>query len=126
MTPDAATLPKQRSDLDFPVFAWLLAMAVLFQLARGDMGLFRELRSTPDGSGLGDGISAQVWFGCALLTLAFPGKVWCLVLLSLAGLLDFWWRLPISTASLYFHAVVSSQIVFTAVWLVARHRTLRI
>jgi hypothetical protein len=126
MTPDAAALPKQRPDLDFPVFAWLLAMAVLFQLARGDMGLFRELRSTPDGSGLGDGISAQVWFGCALLTLAFPGRVWCLVLLSLAGLLDFWWRLPISTASLYFHAVVSSQIVFTAVWLVARHRTLRI
>jgi hypothetical protein len=126
MTPDAAALPKQRLDLDFSVFAWLFAMAVLFQLARGDMGLFPELRSTPDGSGLGDGFSAQVWFGCALLTLAFPGRVWCLVLLSLAGLLDFWWRLPISTASLYFHAVVSSQIVFTTVWLVVKHRTLRI
>jgi hypothetical protein len=126
MTPNAAAIPKQRSDLDFTVFAWLFAMAVLFQLARGDMGLFRGLRSTPDGSGLGDGLTAQVWFGCALLTLAFPARVWCLVLLSLAGLLDFWWRLPISTASLYFQAVVSSQIVFTAAWLAARHRTLRL
>jgi hypothetical protein len=126
MTGDAAALPKQRLDLDFSVFAWLLAMAALFQLARGDMGLFRELRSTPDGTGFGDGFFAQVWFGCALLTLAFPRRVWCLVLLSLAELLDFWWRLPLTTASLYFHAVVSSQIVFTTVWLVAKRRTLRI
>lgn len=125
MTPDTAP-PRQRLDLDFSVFAWLFAIAVLFQLARGDMGLFPELRNTPDGTGLGDGFSAQIWFGCALVTLAFPSRVWCLVLLSLAGLLDFWWRLPISTASLYFHAVVSSQIVFTMVCLVAKKRTLRI
>src|SRR5262245_27496830 len=96
-TPDTAALPRERPDLDFSVFAWFFAMAVLFQLARGDMGLFPEWRSTPDGTGLGDGFSAQVWFGCALLTLAFPNRVWCLVLLSVAGLLDFWWRLPIST-----------------------------
>ncbi len=124
--PDAAALPWQRLDLDFSVFAWSFAMAVVFQLARGDMGLFRALRSTPDGTGLGDGFTAQIWFACALVTLAFPNRVWCLVLLSAAGLLDFWWRLPMSTASLYFHAVVSCQIVFTMAWLVAKHRTLRI
>lgn len=126
MTQDAGALPTQRSDLDFSVFAWLFAMAVLFQLARGDMGLFAGLRSTPDGTGLGDGFSAQIWFGCALLVLAFPNRVWWLALLGVAGLLDFWRRLPVSTASLYFHAVVSGQIVFTTARLVVRHRTLRI
>ena len=107
---DRDDLNEPRLELDFAVFAWVFAMAVVFQLARGDIGLFPELRSTPNGSTLGDGLVPQIWFGCALLTLAVPHKVWCLMLLAVAGLLDFWRRLPVSTASLYFHAVVSGLI----------------
>jgi len=81
------------------------------------------LRSTPNGSTLGDGLVPQIWFGCALLTLAVPHKVWCLMLLAVAGLLDFWWRLPV-TASLYFHAVVSGLILFAALCVFAKPRSL--
>jgi len=126
MTQESDDIQGQRLELDFSVFAWFLAMAVLFQLARGDMGLFRELRSTPNGSTLGDGLFSQIWFGSALLTLAFPHRVWSLVLLAFAGVLDFWSRLPVSTASLYFHAVVSAQVLFTALCLVVKHRRFRI
>ncbi len=126
ITPDRDDLHEPRLELDFAVFAWFFAMAVVFQLARGDMGLFPELRSTPNGTTLGDGLVPQIWFASALLTLAVPHKVWCLVLLAMAGLLDFWWRLPVSTASLYFHAAVSGLILFTALCLFAKHRSLQI
>ncbi|MEQ1912543.1 MAG: hypothetical protein ABMA15_27235, partial [Vicinamibacterales bacterium] len=44
------------SGLDFSFFAWFLALAVVFQLARGDMGVFPGFRNTPNGYTLGDGV----------------------------------------------------------------------
>ncbi len=117
---------ERRSEFDFSVFAWFLAFAVLFQLARGDMGLFPALRNTPNGTTLGDGLVPQVWFCCALLTLAYPNKVWSLVLLGIAGVFDLWWRLPIVTPSIYFHGLISLQILLTAIFLLGRRWRLRI
>jgi hypothetical protein len=98
---------ERQSEFDFAVFAWFLAFAVLFQLARGDMGLFPALRNTPNGTTLGDGPVPEVWFCCALLVLAYPNRVWSLVLLGIAGVFDLWWRLPTVTPSIYFHGLIS-------------------
>jgi len=117
---------ERRSEFDFAVFAWFLAFAVLFQLARGDMGLFPALRKTPNGTTLGDGPVPEVWFCCALLVLLYPNRVWSLVLLGIAGVFDLWWRLPTVTPSIYFHGLISLQILLTALYLIARRRRLRI
>ncbi len=125
---DASEKPylPDRPGVDFSFFAWFLALAVVFQLARGDMGVFPGFRNTPNGYTLGDGVVPLVWFCCALLTLAFPTRVWSVVLLAMTGLYDFWWRLPVATPSIYFHALVSAQIAFTAAYLVVRQRTLHL
>lgn len=101
-------------------------MAVLFQLARGDMGLFAKLRNTPNGFTFGDGLVPQVWFGCALVALAYPQSVWTLILLGIAGAYDFWWRLPYATPSIYFHALISVQVLVTALHLLVSRRSFRI
>ena len=113
-------------DLNFSVFAWFLAIAVLFQLARGDMGLFSALRNTPNAVTFGDGLVPQVWFCCALVVLAYPQRVWSLMLLGIAGAFDFWWRLPTVTPSIYFHGLISVQVLLTALYLLVRRRKFRI
>jgi len=110
---------------DFSVFTWFYALAVVFQLARGDMGLFASLRSTPGGVTLGDGPTAQLWFVCALVALATP-RVWSLLLLACAGAFDFYWRLPIVSPSMFFNGLVTTQLLVTALDLAIRERTLRI
>ena len=121
--PASASTPT--SSLDLPVFATVFALAVIFQLARGDMGLFPEWRATPNGATLGDGWVPQVWFAAALLTLARP-RVWSLVLLAACGVFDLWWRLPVSSPSIFFHGLVSAQLLVTAVGAVVAERSLRI
>src|SRR5262245_4169397 len=113
-------------NLNFSVFVWFFAMAVLFQLARGDMGLFAKLRNTPNGFTFGDGLVPQVWFGCALVALAYPQRVWSLMLLGIAGAFDFWWRLPYATPSIYFHALISVQVLLTGLHLLVSRRSFRI
>jgi len=112
--------------LNFSVFAWFLAIAVLFQLARGDMGLFSQLRNTPNGVTFGDGVVPQIWFFCALLTLAYPESVWSLTLLGITGVFDLWWRLPTVTPSIYFQGLVSAQVLLTTVRLLVTRRSFRI
>jgi hypothetical protein len=127
VTPDANDSNQERqSEFNFAVFAWFLALAVLFQLARGDMGVFPALRHTPNGATFGDGLVPQMWFCCALLTLVYPNRVWSLVLLGTAGVFDLWWRLPTVTPSIYFHGFISMQILLTALYLLARRHGLRI
>jgi len=117
---------QSSSELDFAVFAWFFALAVLFQLARGDMGLFAALRNTPGGFSYGDGRVPEFWFCCALLTLVFADSVFSLVLLASADVFDFWWRLPVVTPSIYFQALIAAQILFTWMVLLAYKRKLRI
>jgi hypothetical protein len=116
---------RNSSELDFAIFAWFFALAVLFQLARGDMGLFAALRDTPNGFTFGDGPVPQLWFCCALLTLVFPDSVLSLALLALADITDFWWRLPVVTPSIYFQALIAAQVLVTAA-LIAVRRKLRV
>ena len=90
------------------------------------MGLFPALRNTPGGFTFGDGLVPQIWFCCALLTCVYPNKISLLVLLGVAGVFDFWWRLPIVTPSIYFQALISTQILLTAVHLFLRRASFRI
>jgi hypothetical protein len=116
---------RNSSELDFAIFAWFFALAVLFQLARGDMGLFAALRDTPNGFTFGDGPVPQLWFCCALLTLVFPDSVLSLAVLALADVTDFWWRLPVVTPSIYFQTLIAAQVLVTAA-VIAVRRKLRV
>lgn len=118
-TEDPGSVDQPRGD--FAVFVWFLALAVLFQLARGDMGLIRAWRASPGGSGFGDGLVPQIWFACGVMTLLLPHRVSVLALFTAAGVYDLWWRLPIVTPSIFFHGLVSAQVLLTLFYLALRN-----
>ena len=48
------------------------------------------------------------------------------MLLGIAGVFDLWWRLPTVTPSIYFHGLISVQVLLTALQLLVSRRSFRI